>query len=124
MRADPKLEKMVARLERLLEAKFGASRGPLRRRIAAPGRLLPGKVRRDLDQVERAWSLAGHPKLGRQIDLPQTLAAGARAEDWLKTVDVRDRRIGRLLGLLGGLAFNLILLFALVLAVLLWRGFL
>lgn len=111
------------RLEALLAEKFGARRGPLELRVQSAGRRLPRRVRRDLGEVARAQQFAGHPKLGRQIDGARVRAAARRAEDWLVAVDVADRRKGFVLSLLGSLSFNLILLFAILVAVLRWRGY-
>ncbi|MHA6325238.1 hypothetical protein [Roseivivax sp. CAU 1753] len=123
MMQDAKLGQQIARLETLMSDKFGASRGRLDRRVIKAGRLVPKGVRRDLDRVARAQAMAGNPKLARQLDAPAIRAAARRAEDWLASVDVADRRRGAVLGGLGALAFNLIVLFVLALVVLRWRGF-
>ena len=117
------LEKQVRKLETLLEEKFGVSRGPFEKRIAKPGRMLPRWVRRDLGTVAETRKLMGHPKIGRQLDLAAAEKAATRATSWLKSVDVAERRKTRILHLTGAIALNVLLVFAALIAVLRWRGF-
>jgi tetrahydromethanopterin S-methyltransferase subunit G len=112
----------VARLERLLDSRLGLARGPLAQRVAKVGRRVPLSVRRDLGQVAQAAEMVTHPKLGLRVDHAAVLAAGARAEAYLKAIDAADRRRGRLLGMLGALVFNLLLFAVLLVIVLRWRG--
>ena len=113
----------VARLEGLLESRFGAARGGLARRVAKVGRRVPRSVRRDLNTVVQAAQIATHPKLGLRIDHARVRAAAERAEAHLKAIDVRQRRIGQVLGILGALVFNLLLVVVILLVLLHWRGF-
>ncbi len=69
-----------------------------------------------------ARKVAGHPKLARMLDGASLHAASSRLEAYIKSVDIADRRRGRLLLLLSGIMLNLLIIFALVMAVLLWRG--
>lgn len=113
----------IARLEKLMARKFGASSGPFEARVRKVGRRVPSKVRSDLKALSELWRLAQNPKLGRQLDPARFDALYQRVKLHLDAVDAADRRKGAILGALGGLAFNLIALFVVVLAVLLWRGF-
>ena len=76
------------------------------------GRLLPRGVRRDGAELERARAMFGHPRLERQIDFNALRAASRRIEAHLDGVDVADLRRGRILSLLGVLAFNLLVVMA------------
>lgn len=118
------MQRQTRRLESLLAERFGARDGTLVQRLARVGRDLPGAVQRDVTLVAEAAQMVGNPKLARRLNADQVAAAFARAEAHLKTIDVKDRRKGRLLGLLGSVAFNLLLLGAGLLALLIWRGFL
>ena len=122
MTQDRAISDSVDRLKALLEDKLGLRRGDLAQRAAKAGRRLPVAVRRDLEAVSRAVFALQVPRLARQTDREDVLAAAQRAEAHLKGIDARDQRRGRLLGMLGALVFNLLLLFVLVLAVLRWRG--
>ena len=117
------IDARVTRLERLLESRFGLAKGPLALRVARVGRRVPRGVRRDLATVAEVAQMVAHPKLALRVDRAEVLAAADRAERHLAAIDVADRRRGRLLGLLAVVVFNLLLVFALLIAVLRWRGF-
>ena len=74
----------------------------------------------DLARVEE---LSQHPRLSMTLDEEKLGRSAADLRDYLEAIDVADRRKGWWLGMLGGLAFNMILFFVLLLAVLRWRGF-
>ncbi|MCH2094534.1 MAG: hypothetical protein MK160_05380 [Rhodobacteraceae bacterium] len=118
------IDRKVALLETLLGQKFGASRGSLTARVRKAGRRLPRWVRRDVLRVAEAQSaLQGPPKLAVRVDLPRVDRAFRNAERWLKAVDAADRRRGAILGMLGALVFNILVLGVLLVIVLIWRGF-
>lgn len=118
------IEAKATRLETLLAEKFGARRGSLERRLSKAGRRLPRSTRHDVGEVAEARRLSSHPKLMRQIDEKRVERAYSLAEEALRDVDVTDRRKGAVLGMLGALAFNLLLVGAIFVVVLLWRGLL
>ena len=112
----------VARLEKLLARKFGAETGPLAERLRKVGRDLPKSVRRDVQTVIDAAALAGNPRLSLQGDPRKVAEAFDRAVAHLEAVDVKDRRRGRMLTILGAVMFNLLAVFILLVIVLRWRG--
>lgn len=118
------MEARATRLEQLLADKFGARKGSLERRLRKAGRRLPRATRRDVAQVAEARQLTRHPKLMRMVDARRTERAFRLAEQALTEVDVADRRKGALLGMLGALVFNLMLVVALWVAVVQGRGLL
>ena len=65
---------------------------------------------------------AGHPKLSRQLDGVKITMAFDMLGEALARVDMKDRRKGLILGVLGSMAFNLIALIALFVLFALWRG--
>ena len=89
------------------------------RRVVQARRLLPGAVRRDMEQVAEAQHLAGNPRIARQLDRARISQAGARAEAHLRRIDRAALRRDRVLGLAGTVALNLLAAAALLLA-LLW----
>lgn len=119
---DPVLHDMATRLEALLEKRMAVGGRGLGAKLRRAGRRLPKGVRRDLSVIVEAVGRSDHPKLARQNDLRRLRAAERRATAFLKSYDLADKRKGALLGMLGGLSFNLILLAVLVLGLLMMRG--
>ncbi|MCM2561590.1 hypothetical protein M8756_05220 [Lutimaribacter sp. EGI FJ00015] len=117
------LARKTAHLNTLLEQKLGLRKGGLAARANRAGRDLPAWVRRNLQQLAEAETMASHPKLARMLDGQALEKAYTAAAAHLADIDPRERRKDRLLGLLGGLAFNMLLFAALVLALLRWQGF-
>ena len=107
----------------LLDEKLSLRRGPLQTRLSRAGRRLPARIRAQAQLVVEAETLAAHPKLALRIDRDRVACAHAEVRAHLRSIDPADRRRGAILGLLGGLAFNLLLLAGLTLAFLRWRGF-
>ena len=117
------IENQAENLRVLLADRLGARRGTLARRVAKAGRLLPTGIRNDISAVAEAEIMTQHPKLGRRIDANFTQPAYARAVAHLKAIDVKDRRKGVILSILGSMAFNLLVVIVLLIVVLRWRGF-
>lgn len=108
----------------LIEERLGLKGRSLDQALRRAGRLLPRRVRRSgayLVQAERAM---GHPKLSRMIDEAKVEEAHKSLVSHLKTIDRTERRTTRILGALGVVSFNLIVLAAALIGVLMWRGFL
>ncbi|APZ54976.1 hypothetical protein [Salipiger abyssi] len=124
MMVDPEIGGAVTRLERLFEEKLSLRRGGFETRAARARRALPRALRGDLAKVVEARRMAGHPRLARMIDATAVGAAAERVEAHLKRIDVADRRRGRRLSLLAAVMLNLLLVFALLMGLLLWRGYL
>ncbi len=108
----------------LLDEKLSLRRGTLQTRLNRAGRRLPARIRAQAQVVAEAETLAAHPKLARRIDHLRVTRAHAEVRAHLRSIDPADRRRGALLGVLGGLAFNLLLLAGLTLTFLRWRGIL
>lgn len=105
-----------------LGEKLGAKRGDFRARMARAGRRLPRAVRRDAKVIDAALKLSAHPKLRRRINLAETQAAHQRIAAHLDGIDRKAQRMDFLLGVLGSLAFNMLLFAGLAVVVLRWRG--
>ncbi|WP_095590537.1 hypothetical protein [Actibacterium ureilyticum] len=116
------VQQLSDRVAAEIESRLGVGGRDLAQKLRRAGRLLPGHVRKDIRRILDAKSMADNPRLARQIDMPRIEAAERRVLAYLKTIDRADRRKGAVLGLLGGLSFNLIAAFALLIAVLVWRG--
>lgn len=114
---------MAQELCTLFDEKLSLRRGTLQTRLNRAGRRLPARIRAQAQLVAEAETLADHPKLALRIDQVRVARAHAEVRAHLRSIDPADRRRGAILGLLGGLAFNLLLLAGLTLAFLRWRGF-
>ena len=110
-------------LRELLGSRLGLRHGSLARRVAKAGRRLPAGVRNDIAAVAEAETMAQHPKLNRRLDPKITHAAYERAAAFLRAIDVKDRRKGVILSILGSVAFNILAVITLMIVVLRWRGF-
>lgn len=93
----------------LLCAKLGGSHRTLAAALRVHKRHLPHAVKRDLALLAKAETVVHHPKLAQTLDWPALQGAADRAQAHLKGIDLADRRKGWWLGMLGGLAFNLLL---------------
>lgn len=109
-------------LSDLIGQRLGFGGDTLSDRVAKAGRKIPKHVRRDLMTVAEAADLTTHPKLSRQIDNKALTRAAERATTWLMTYDRAGRRRDAALDLLAAIVFNLVLVAAIVIAVMLWRN--
>ncbi len=112
----------IERLEMLLADKLGARRGNLARRAAKAGRRLPKWVRRNLEFLSQCGHIAGHPQLASTVEPAMIARAVERSERHLNAIDVKERRIKTALGIAAGLIVQLVILFAVAVAVMRWRG--
>ncbi len=117
-----KLQGRANRLETLMQEKLGVRGKTLAKRLARAGRRLPRRVQRAGRVITDAQAAAGHPKLARLHDPKALDAAFSEITAHLRQIDPADRRKGVVLGVAGGLVFNLILLFAAIAALLYWQG--
>jgi hypothetical protein len=117
------LEARAAALFALVTEKLGPAGPDLRRQARKLGRRVPGGVRADLALVGAAVAAQRHPKLAWRFDPQEVAAAAARAQAHLDAVDPADRRRAAVLYWAGDNAVNLLLLGALLIVVLRWRGF-
>lgn len=107
----------------LAKAKFGVRNRSLEKAMKKIGRRVPGWVHKEAGVISEARGLTAHPKLMRQIDVARVDKAFDSITAHLQTVDRRERRIDRILDVLGSLSFNLIVLTALVILFLRWQGY-
>ncbi|WP_270727659.1 hypothetical protein [Shimia sp. Alg240-R146] len=107
----------------LAKAKFGVRSKSLTKAMKKIGRRVPNWLHKEAAVIEEARGLIGHPKLARQMDDARVRKAFESISAHLKTVDRRERRVDRILDVLGSLSFNLIVLTALVILFLRWQGY-
>ena len=107
----------------LIEERLGIKGKTLERSVARAGRLLPKWAQRDARYLAQAEQLMGHPKLRLMVDETKLVKARAALVEHLKSVNPVERRKTKVLGTLGVISFNLILVVAAFIIYLVWRGF-
>ena len=107
-----------------LQKKFGLKPAPFPQLVARARRGLPRHVWQRAQTLAEAHEKAANPRLGRTLDFEALQKAAALVDAHLKALDVADERRTRRLSLAAGLSFNMLVVFALLIAVLLWRDFL
>lgn len=108
----------------LIEAQLGIRGKGLERKMRKAGRMLPRSMHNQARMILDATRLEHSPKLSRQIDGDRVSKAFGILEKYLSEVDPWDRRKGKIIAFLTTNAFNLIAITAILIFVLLWRGFL
>jgi len=108
----------------LIGARLGVPGQDLETKVKKAGRLLPRRIRRDAEKLAEAAAFAGHPKLARMVDPRAQRAAYRDCKKFLEQIDVSERVIRFTLGLVTANAFNFLAISAVLIAVLVWRGYL
>jgi len=116
-------ETYAEELRLLIEERLRIKGRTLDRALSRAGRLLPKWAQRDGLYVAQASHLMGHPKLRLMVDEAKLTKAHRAVADHLKTIDPAERRKTRVLGTLGVVSFNLILVVAAFIGFLIWRGY-
>ncbi len=91
-------------------------------RLRRAGRRLPRFARKAGRRIAEARAKMVHPRLAAQVDHTAVDRAMETLRNHLSDIDPAERRKSIVLGLLGSLAFNLILLGAAILGLLYWQG--
>ncbi|AGI69173.1 hypothetical protein OAN307_c37140 [Octadecabacter antarcticus 307] len=108
----------------LIEQRLRIKGRTLDKTFVRAGRLLPKWAHREGHYLAQAAQHMGHPKLRPMIDEDRLKRAHNTLVAHLKTIDPVERRKTRILGVLGVVSFNLILVAAALLIFLMWRGYL
>ncbi|MCO6381334.1 hypothetical protein [Oceanicola sp. 502str15] len=102
-------------LAQMMGERLGIRRGEtLADKLRRGRRLLPRKVRREAAFIAEAEARMEVPKFAFQYDAARVEKAEKVVRNFLETVDPVDRRKGIVLGILGWLAFNFLLVAGLV----------
>lgn len=115
------LDREIAALDRLMEERLRVSGRDLPARLRRAGRMLPRGMRRRARAVIDAQAMLRNPKLARQVDIAGRQKDAARLVAYLRTLDPAEARKTAVIRLAASIAFNLLVVAGLVLAVLLWR---
>lgn len=116
------LTQQIEEVRRLMAERLRLRGATLEDQVRRARNLLPRALIREARYLAQAETLMRNPKLARMVDAEKTRDAHDRLAAHLMTVDPKERRKDRVLGILGGLAFNLLLIGALAIIWLRWRG--
>ncbi|UWR23179.1 hypothetical protein [Sulfitobacter sp. S190] len=122
MMSDRDMAAKVAQVQALLHEKFGVKACTLAKAVRRTGRRVPRGMRARMRRLVAADTLARNPKLARQIDPAEVARDFEAVTAHLRAIDVADRRRGWWLSLAGSLAGNLLIVAALFIGYLWWRG--
>jgi hypothetical protein len=118
------IDQVAAALSAAIAAKIGPKGPGLARQLRRAGRRLPRRVRRAVRHVVEAQALHGHPKLLRMVDGPALMAARDEVLAYLDRINPTERRRTAAVRLAAVIALNLLVIGAVVIGVLVWRGYL
>lgn len=108
----------------LIEQRLRIKGATLEKALSRSGRLLPKWAQREGRYLSQAGHLMGHPKLRLMVDEAKVHKAHASLVEHLKTIDPAERRKTRILGTLGVVSFNVIVVAVALVSFLMWRGYL
>ncbi|QDC09074.1 hypothetical protein FHY55_07385 [Oceanicola sp. D3] len=98
-------------LAQMMAERLGIRRGEtLAEKLRKGGRLMPKKVRREAAYIAETATRIEVPKFAFQYDAARVAKAEKVVRRFLEEVDPADRRKGVVLGILGWLAFNFLLI--------------
>ena len=117
------LKQIESQLCTLMNERLGLSQTSLAKMVARAGRRLPAKQRLHAQTLIEALAKVEHPQLYAQISEANIHTAEARLTEYLKGIDRKKLRIDRLIKITSGLAFNLLVLTAVVIVLLRLRGY-
>lgn len=116
------IQQMADRVSALIEEKLGA-RGPgLADKTRRAGRALPRKVRDAALRLSEAEAMSHNPKLLLQLDEGKVSADYDTCVRHLSAISVGDRWIGRVVNFGASTVVTLLIVAALVVAFVYWRG--
>jgi hypothetical protein len=117
------VQQMADRVSALLEERLRIKGDTLEARLARAGRRLPRKVRDAGAALASAVSMIQNPKLMHQVDDETVAVAYDICVRHLTTINPSAARKGLLLDMAARVAFALLVVAVLFVAVLYWRGF-
>ncbi|MBV1866398.1 MAG: hypothetical protein KUG69_00615 [Marinosulfonomonas sp.] len=117
-------EERANHISKLIETRLGVRGKTLPIQLRRAGRLLPRDMRRHAKILTDAVAHQASPKLARLVDNDQVLQSYEACENYLTSIDIWDRRKGKTISILSTAAFNLLAVGGLLIAVLVWRGYL
>ena len=117
------LKQAEAQLCTLMNERLGLTQSSLAKSVARAGRRLPAKQRAHAQVLVEAVEKVEHPQLYTQLSQADIRKAEARLTEYLSGIDRKKQRIDSLIKVISSLAFNLLVLVAIVITLLRFRGF-
>ncbi|MCQ0093847.1 hypothetical protein [Roseovarius sp. M141] len=117
-------QKDIDAMQVKLRTRLGARGKTLAHSLHRARRSLPGSAQQAGARLVQMQAMVAHPRLRRLVARAQVDAALSALNAPLATINVKERRKDRLLGLAGSVVFNLLILGAAIIAFMLWRGLL
>lgn len=118
------IQQMADRVANLLEERLNLKGKSLAEKLRRGGRLLPRKVRVAAEQLADAATRSQNPKLLLQIDEAAVTDAYGVCSKHLSKIDAFDRRLGTVLRTASSMVISLMVVGAILIGVLFWRGYL
>jgi hypothetical protein len=115
---------LVTEVAELLETRLGVRGATFEVRVSRARRHLPASLRVAAADLVEAHRMGAHPRLARRIDPARVARAHKALVAHLTGVDRAAARRAAMLDFLATTGFRLLAVAGLVLAVLVWRGFL
>ena len=107
----------------LLREKLPVRGKTLSDQLARSGAVLPRRVRAKGRLLAHAATVAEHPQLAKQIDPAKVVRADSEVCLYLNEINRRNRCVGFVLGILGRIAFALLITGAAFVELLVWRDY-
>lgn len=117
------IQQMADRVAQLLKERLGLGGKGLAAKMKRAGSLLPRKVRDAGKQLAVSAQKAQNPKLLGQIDMGEVTEAYDVCLKHLIAIDPVDRKRGYLAGMIGSVAFGVLVLMIAIALLLAWRGY-
>lgn len=117
------LHQMAGRVAELFEARLNVGGKTLADKLRRGGRRLPRNVRREAAYLAQAAEQSRVPKLLVQIDHARTADAYDACLRYLKPIGAGERRRALAMQVLTGVGAAVFVTGAMVLLILIWRGF-
>lgn len=117
------IQQMADRVAALMEERLGTGGKGLDAKLRKAGRSLPRKVRSAGEQLAQAAAMAQNPKLLLQIDHDAVAQAYDTCLRHLTAIPPGKRRMDRIVGIAASIAFSILVVAALLVAALRWRGY-
>lgn len=116
------VQQMADRVAELMEQRLRVRGKGLAEKLRRGGRALPRKVRKEAAYLAECAELAQHPKVQLMLDHERVARAYDICLRHLNGIGAADRMVGALLGVAGSVAFGLLVVAGLFLAIAVWRG--
>ena len=117
------IQALSERVFALLQSKLGARGSTLQKRLAYVRRKLPGRIRRAGDLLVEAQNMSQNPSLAMRLEQDRLSRATAEIERYLNEIDVAAERSRRRYNKMAAIAGQFILVTAIAVSVLVWRGY-